>query len=290
VPEVAICGAAPADGLLYGHASEAERRGMAVGSTALADALTDDPRPWRVMGVSTHVLWCSADDAALVITDDRVVRLPNSVTAGPGFTIAARSLSPGDEIIIGDGVVATRTGGWRIGRWWDPRVAPIATDLSAVIGLVRSAARLLPLDDEAPLITALGASDPDRVVEQAGRLIGSGEGLTPEGDDFLTGAVAGYGHSGASVGNVAAATVIEQIRLPLLAAARRSTTLLSFSLLHHAFNCEVAVPLGALLRALAGRGDVAAALAATTVIGHRSGPALARGVVGGAAAACGVTL
>jgi hypothetical protein len=64
--------------------------------------------------------------------------------------------------------------------------------------------------------------------------------------------------------------------------------LLSFALMRHAFDGEVAAPLGALLRALTGRGELATALAATEAIGHRSGPALVRGAVAGVAAGCGV--
>jgi hypothetical protein len=242
------------------------------------------------MGVSTHAWWCAAGDTVLVVADDQAVRLPNSVVVGPGFSLVAGSVSPGDHIVVGRGAVTTRTADWRIGRWWDPRVVPIDADQRDVIRLVRAAAASVSPSGGEPLITALLAGDHHCFVELADRFIGRGEGLTPEGDDFLTGIIAGYHHGCASLGDPTGAAVLEQVRLPVLATARESTTLLSCSLLRHAFVGEVAAPMGALLRALTGRGDLATALAATDAIGHRSGPALASGVVAGIAAGCGVRL
>lgn len=265
--------------------------GPAVASTAMATACLGPQRPWRVLGMSTHVWWCSADDAVLVITDDRVVRLPNAVIVHPGHTLPTRLLPPGDYILVGDGAVATRTAAWRVVRWWEAKVAPVRADPGDVTGRARAAADLLsihsPIDGEAPVTAALRRGDGDRVVAEAGRLIGRGVGLTPEGDDVLSGVVAGYRHIGASIGNPAVSTVLDRVGPSVLAVARKSTTMLSFSLLHHAFAGEVAAPVGQLLRALTGRGDLAAAVEATVAIGHRSGPALARGVVAGVVAGCG---
>jgi hypothetical protein len=141
--------------------------------------------------------------------------------------------------------------------------------------------------DAAVLCTALRAGDPGEATSRAMSLIGRGAGLTPEGDDLLAGVVAGYRHVALSFGDTSAADLLEAIRDPLLTAARSATTRLSCALLRHAFAGEVAAPVGALLRALTGRGDLDAALAATMAIGGSSGAAMARGVVGGAAAACG---
>lgn len=257
----------------------------------MTTACLGPPRSWQVLGVSTHVWWCSADDAVLVITDDRVVRLPNAVVVHPGHTLPAPLSPPGDHILVGGGAVVTRTASWRVVRWWDAQVAPVQADPGEVMGLARAAADLLsipsPIDGEAPVTAALRRGNGERVVAEAGRLIGRGVGLTPEGDDVLSGVVAAYRHIGASIGNPAVSTVLERVGPSVLALARTSTTLLSFSLLRHAFAGEVAAPVGRLLRALTGRGDLPAAVEATVAIGHRSGPALARGVVAGVAAGCG---
>jgi len=295
VSEVAVRSHAIADGganpcRTDAEATERQWHGTAVGSAALADPLTGHRRPWRVMGVSTHVWWCASEDTILVVTDDRAVRLPNAVIVDPGPAVAPGTVSPGDLVSVGASSVATPRACWRVVRWWDPRVAPVDADPSDVVRLLRAAARLMKLDHEEPLIATLRVGDHHRVVEQAGRLIGSGVGLTPEGDDFLAGAIAGHRHGGDSIGNVGVSTLLDQISPWVLNAARGSTTLLSFSLLRHAFATEVAVPVGMLLRALTGRGDLPAAISATTEIGQSSGPALARGVVGGVAAACGVRL
>lgn len=240
------------------------------------------------MGASTHTFWCAAGEEVLLITDDQVVRLPNSVARSPNPGLAASPLSPGEDVLVGGGVVATRTSALRIVRWWDPQVRPIEAERRHVRRLARNAAESVPSCDREPLVVALRDHDHRGVVEAADRYLGRGEGLTPEGDDFLTGVVAGYRHASASVGDVPGALVLQAIRTPVLAAARRSTTSLSRTLLRHAFDGEVPAPVGSLLRALTGRGDLAAALDATIAIGHRSGPALATGVVAGVAAECGV--
>ena len=266
--------------------------GPAVASSAMATALLGPPRRWRVLGVSTHVWWCSADDAVLVITDDRIVRLPNAVIVHPGHTLPAPCGGPATT----SSWAALRSsheqqpGGWSDGG--KRRSRPPEHDPGHVMGRARRR--------RGSVVDALadrwrGASDRrvlrrgegDRVVGEAGRLIGRGVGLTPEGDDVLSGVVVGYRHIGASIGNPDVSTVLDRVGPSVLAVARTSTTLLSYSLLRHAFAGEVAGPVGHLLRALTGRGDLPAAVEATIAIGHRSGPALARGVVAGVTAGCG---
>jgi len=240
------------------------------------------------MGVSTHVWWCASADDVLVVTDDRQVRLPNAVIAPGG--LGSGGVAPGEEILVGNDLVAPGSGGWRIVRWWDPRVLPVKTSQSVVVGHLRTAARTVPVPGDDGFSAALAAGHAHVATDRAVSLIGRGVGLTPEGDDYLVGAIAGYRHVAASIGNGTASAVLDETRRGLLAAARSSTTLLSFSLLRHAFAGDVAAPVGALLRALTGRGDIYDGLAATAAIGHRSGPALAGGVLCGGAAACGIRL
>lgn len=256
----------------------------AAASTAVADAVIAPPRPWRVLGVSTHACWCAAGDDVLVLIDDRAVRLPNAVVTGgrPGERIR------GDAILVGGGRLDGGERQWRIVRWWDPQVAPVTTNRAVVGELLRSnRPRTGPYPDEG-FGAALAARAPELALTRATALVGRGPGLTPEGDDYLTGAVAGFRHVGASVGDDGVLALLDVLRGPLLAAARAGTTRLSFSLLRHAFAGEVAGPVGALLRALTGRGDLRIALAATTAIGGTSGGALVDGVAAGAEAALGM--
>jgi hypothetical protein len=262
----------------------------AVGSLAVAPVLTGTPRPWRVLGVTAHARWCASNDDVLLIADDRAVRLPNAVIAFGGVGKAIGSVSAGEEIVVGGDVVMSGTARWRIVRWWDPQVVPIEADRADVARRIRRAARTLPTGGDGGFGAALGAGDATKVLGRASTLIGRGRGLTPEGDDVLVGAIAGFRHVATSTGDAAGATILNETRNLLLAAARSSTTLLSFALLRHAFAGEVAGPVAGLLRALTGRGELDAAVAATVAIGHSSGPALASGVVSGAAAACGVRL
>ncbi|MCJ7726135.1 MAG: DUF2877 domain-containing protein, partial [Acidimicrobiia bacterium] len=116
-------------------------------------------------------------------------------------------------------------------------------------------------------------------------LIGSGDGLTPAGDDLLSGTVAGALLIGRSIGADAMVEMVGRLEAPLMAHAAGATTSLSASLLGHAFRGEVAAPAAALMRALTGRGDTVVAAAALDAVGHSSGPALAAGVLAGARAA-----
>lgn len=261
----------------------------AVGSLAMVEALSGAPSPWQILGTSTHAWWCASGDEVLVIADDAAVRLPNAVVAPAGFK-ARPPPTPDEELVVGDRRVGSTAGEWRIVRWWDPHVHPVATDRSTVRQRVLLATGMVPVRQGSPFVEALRAGDADGMVDAGCTMLGWGPGLTPQADDFITGVIAAHRHVAASTGNATAAGTLGAVREPLLLTARSATTLLSYSLLRHAFDGVVAGPLGRLLRALTGRGGVEAAVAATLVIGHSSGPALASGALAGAAAACDVAL
>ncbi len=261
---------------------------VAVGSAAVARSFTGPPASWRVLGSSNGGWWCTAGNRVLVFSVDRSVRLPNSVVVGARGAPLADPVAPDDRVVVGNGLAACGSRRWRIVRWWDPRVAAVAADPTNVIEMVRAASGLVQLDPVGPLMTAVRQRDDELLVEEVGRLIGCGQGLTPEGDDVVAGLVAGCRHIGAAIGDGTMAALLDRVRPAVTTLAARSTTLLSSALLGHAFDAEVAAPVGALLRSLTGRAELTAAIAATRAIGHHSGPALAAGVVAGAAAACGV--
>jgi hypothetical protein len=277
VSELAIRDEEPVDAL-------SRRAGTAVASSALRGVLTGARCRGRILGTSSHAWWCTIGETVVVITDDRAVRLPNAVIARPAPT-AGDQAPPFDTITVGDGELRVGGRDWRVVRWWDPRVVPVDVDAAELAG--RAVAEHIADADTSQLAVAVLAGDPQRFVEAAGRLIGRGAGLTPEGDDVVSGFVAGYRHAAAAIGDTAATSLVDQLREPLLSVARSATNQLSLSLLRHTLDGEVAAPVGSLLRALTGRGEVAAAIAATRSIGHRSGPALAHGVIAGVVAACG---
>jgi hypothetical protein len=115
-------------------------------------------------------------------------------------------------------------------------------------------------------------------------MLGAGPGLTPEADDYLAGAVAGVRCLGMACGNRTAVAMLDATAAPLAALAYARTSTLSASLIRHALHGDVAQPAGALLRALAARGDASVAHDELCSVGHTSGPALAAGIVLGARA------
>jgi hypothetical protein len=175
---------------------------------------------------------------------------------------------------------------WRVVRWWDPRVSPTDAVRDDVMARVARVEACTSSGGVSPLRAALASVDPAAITERASEMLGGGVGLTPEGDDRLIGAMAAFRHVARSLGRPAPVAMIDQMNAELVALARSSTTRLSATLLRHALVGEVAAPVGALLRALTGRGELASALYGCLAIGSSSGRALAEGVVCGAVAAC----
>ena len=212
-------GPTPADGR--------RRHGTAVGSAALADPLTGHRRPWRVMGMSTHGWWCA---------DRRHGRRRHRRSGGAAPERRHRP-TPAPRLVAGV-VVARRTslagrrrGGhdaeqleWRIVRWWDPRVAPIDADPNdGRPAWLRSARRARAerrreaVDRGPPGRRSRGDSS-----SEAGRLIGSGAGAHARRrrlpDRRRSPATATAAHS---LGDRRGTAMLEQLRRPVLTAARR---------------------------------------------------------------------
>jgi hypothetical protein len=117
-------------------------------------------------------------------------------------------------------------------------------------------------------------------------MIGAGPGLTPEGDDWLIGALGAFRHVTLSVGNPTGRRMIDDLSEELLTMASASTTLLSRTLLRHALAGEAPDPVADLMTALTGRGSVEDGLERCLGLGDSSGRALAHGVASGSRAAC----
>jgi len=258
----------------------------AVASEGVAGLLDGPLRRGRLLGSSRHAAWLEFDGEVVVVGDPGVVRLPNSIVATEGIGVLPDAPDP--ELWIGrGGIVVGHEQAIRVMRRWDPRPVLPAVDRLDTLETVWTAIGNLDTIDDADLGVALTTRNPGLVVGSAGRLIGRGPGLTPEGDDLLAGALASYLLLSESLRNEPAIRLVTSVSDLLLEIARSRTTALASSLLAHALVGEVADPVADLLRAISGRGDVRLALERLRLVGHSSGPAYAAGVFTGAAAACG---
>lgn len=254
-------------------------------STLLRPLFVGPPRRGTVLGTVRGAVHVRVDGPGCpqllaVLTRD-AVRLPRSVVlAATAAELPFSGIVPGD-VVVGEGVL--RLGSWRVraGRWWAsrrPRPLP-GHPLPPAGG--RQAADLVgsvPLPPElaapvAGLRAALGCGDPGAAAGAATRLVGLGPGLTPAGDDVLTGLLLTLGPSGS---DWLAGPVLAEISRP------GRTTELSAQLLRDATYGDGIGQVADLLDALAGHGAVEAAVRGLLAVGGTSGRALAEGVLVGA--------
>lgn len=257
----------------------------AAASSGVADLLDGPLRRGRLLGSSGHVAWVEFDGRVVVIGDLDSVRLPNGIVTTEAITSL---LVPSDpEISIGrGGIIVGREHAIRVLRRWDPRPVLPAVNRLVTLGIIRDAAGDVAAMGDCDLGSALASRNSARVVGSAGRLMGRGPGLTPEGDDLLAAALASYLLMSESLRREAAIRLVASVSDLLIERSRRRTTMLASSLLTHALSGEVAAPIADLLRAICGRGEVPRALERLCSVGHSSGPAYAAGVFTGAVAAC----
>jgi hypothetical protein len=248
-------------------------------SAALRPVLAG-PADGALLGAGASGAWVRLGDEVLVLTPPGEVRFPNGVEVPAALL---RELQPGAACRAGGG--SLDTGGWRleVRASWDPRPRLPRVDPS----LVRAAAAALaaPAVDGWGLAAAMAEHNATAALAAAHRLIGSGPGLTPLGDDVVVAALAGSLLLGEAVGSRGLVRFAAGLAGPLDSLARERTTMLSATLLRHACRGEVDDASAALLQALCGRGDPAAALAALLAVGHTSGGGLAAGILAAAAAA-----
>jgi Protein of unknown function (DUF2877) len=188
-----------------------------------------------VAGANRHAAYLDLDGFVVIVGRRGDPMMPN------GIALDGPLPAPGERVVVDDAEL------------WDPTLR-------------------LPADPASEILDALGSDVPDalwRALETGDptELIGRGPGLTPEGDDYLAGAVAVLAARG------------HPVRLP--ADLRARTTALSATLLELAAAGYAIDP----LHALFGR-DWRAALERLVRLGHSTGRAYA---VGAAAAMIAVT-
>jgi len=221
----------------------------------------------------------------IVLSSRDATRLPNGVeipqlASGRPF----RDIDPGAAAEVGRGHLVFEGLVVDIVRWWDPRPVVPATSLFALAQRIAGLPSEVSGVPAADLREALVARSPARLLAATKTMLGKGPGLTPEGDDYLAGAVAATHGLAAATGVASAIRMLDRAGPTLARLASTRTTAFSATLIHHALRGQLAAPAGLLLRAFAQRGEVAAAHRRLLDVGHSSGPALAAGMVLGAQA------
>jgi len=262
-------------------------RSLAAASSALRPVLAAPARRAELLGASRGALYLktAGPPGVLAVLSHDAVRLPcGLLVATTSAELPLSSLvapAPG-PFAVGDGAVSwTGPAGpvlVRAVREWAParpaRGEVAATALAAVRAVVGDAGLGDPDLGPRPLADlAAAASDRDASVAAAARLLGSGPGLTPAGDDVLAGYLAGAAAFGLDAG---------ALRHAIAVLAPAATSALSATLLWHAARGECIDELAAVAAVLTsqpGAGRGAAAVRRLMSVGHTSGAAMARGLV-----------
>lgn len=283
---------------------------LAAASSAVRPVLAGPARPAECLGVTRGALYLkiAGPPGALAVLAHDAARLPCGLVLPttsaelPLTSLAPPSLTPRSPgasagFVLGDGAV-----GWtgpagpvvvRAVREWAParprRGEVAASALAAVRTALNDAglgaAALASADPGVDLRLladlAAAAGDRDASVAVAARLLGSGPGLTPSGDDVLAGFLAGAAAFGLD-------TAALREAIAVLAPAR--TTALSAALLWHAARGECIDEVAAVAAILTSHQRIAPeqagrALGRLRSVGHTSGAALALGLVTAAGSA-----
>ncbi len=252
----------------------------AVASVALQPLLTGPVQSATLLGVSDHAAWIGTGDEVIVVSDRAAVRLPNALELA--VEELGRWISNSDDVSVGDGII--RLGGLtaKARRWFDPRPSLGWCEKSQLRTNLERLRQMIGPVDGSGLFKALTDGDTDAVLSSSLILLGKGEGLTPEGDDVVAGALASHLLLGGALGR--RLPYFELLIRPLDDLTRTRTTSFSGALIRHALRGRVALPFAQVLSALTGRGDLTSATGRLVAVGHSSGAALAAGLwIGGSA-------
>ena len=265
------------------HKPSTPIRVSGVASTTLHGLVRGSGTEAEVLGTSSHAVWLlSGDEVAVVVTSD-ATRLPNGVQIGaPSTEQPFSAIEHGSIATVGNGRIMFDGLVVEAARWWDPRPALPPVKPEDLQEACRDLPREVPDIDSSALRIGLEARSAGGILHAARSLLGQGPGLTPEGDDYLAGALAATRLLGEALGYERPLALVAGVSVPLAGLAEARTTTFSAALIRCALRGQVAEPAGALLRALAGRGEVAGSHLGLIRVGHTSGPALAAGIALGA--------
>ena len=249
----------------------------ASGTRLVAAMIDREPVSAELLGTfrTAVYLQLSSGEVIAVLTRD-AVRLP----CGLLLPQSSRDF-PLDRlhgpVLVGHSRVSIGSLSIRLVRIRDATVATSLSPHTETVAKLRAQLDRTPFREHDPsVVDALFHYADSETLAQtiAGPLVGAGSGLTPSGDDILS----GFFVAAQAVG-LPCATLISVAT----ARARTSTTTLSAALLRYASHGETLPQLSRLLQALSSelepREAVLDALARVVAIGHTSGTAMAIGVL-----------
>jgi len=186
-------------------------------SIALAPIVDTGPHPAAVLGVADPAVWIRGADGVLMVSTIDAVRLPNSaVVAVPVSDRPFRAIRPGDDVSVGDGAIVFASLRVEAARWFDPLPAIPVSDAGAVSRVVASLDAVVPSMPDHGLEETLSKDDDLAAVEAAKLLIGSGDGLTPRGDDLIAGMISATMLMARSLGVASAGAMVQRLQKPFL--------------------------------------------------------------------------
>ncbi|WP_245966465.1 DUF2877 domain-containing protein [Sphaerisporangium album] len=263
-------------------------------SSALRPALDAPRRPARVLAVFPLGIYLEirtdVEPSVVAVITGEATRLPNAVVLGDPLP----RMSVGDDAAVGDGGIEIGRMTVRVRRWWDPSPAlgPVGIDrLEAALPRLAEVCETSPrrpgLDPEGgAALLARGCADGSLMsaITAAEQLMGLGPGLTPSGDDMLSGVLVALRRLGEAAGVGRAVWLADWLAATVAFDARTRTTPISATLLHCAARGEACAEAVAVLRGIAGHHPLEPAARRLLTLGHTSGADLAWGLRMGAAA------
>jgi hypothetical protein len=244
-----------------------------------------------------------AEPRVLAMVSSDAARPPNAVVvAATGRDLPFAAVREGDDAWVGDGLVeitGPAPGGGpaprlrirvKVRRWWDPFPVlgplPLAQLARGALALESETADATCglADHPGPGLLADRCADGDlaHAVDAAERIVGLGPGLTPTGDDILSGLLVSLRLFGGSVhGGERAVWLADWLGAAVTAHADTRTTALAATLLHCAADGQAGVEVAAVLRGTAGQTPLGPSVRRLLGIGHTSGADLAWGLLAG---------
>jgi hypothetical protein len=254
-----------------------------VASTAIHGLLNSAGIEAGVLRISEQGIWLETENQVLVVAIGEEARLPSGIhlpkeTSPEVFDRVTEQSSA----TIGNGRVMLEGLSVTVSRWWDPRPVLPPFDPAELVERLAGLPSELADIDTTSLRDSLAAHSAGGILHSARSLLGKGLGVTPEGDDLLVGALAATRLLAEASRRERVVALVAGVSVPLARLAAARTNPLSAALIRMALRGQIVEPAGDFVRALAGRGDVAASHLSLIRLGHTSGPALASGIVLGA--------
>ncbi|MFC5755012.1 DUF2877 domain-containing protein, partial [Actinomadura rugatobispora] len=274
------------------------RRAPAAGAASLElRPVLDAPRrPARVIAAFPSAVYLETrggpEPRVVAVVSSDAVRLPNAVVVVATCRERPfRTVREGGEAWTGDGRVEAEGLDVKVRRWWDPAPALGTVTPAALARGVRALESALREAGESAVGGLAGHPDPLRLaercaagdlagtVEAAERIVGLGPGLTPSGDDILSGLLVSLRLVGGALGpggprgaaraaarevgrghGSRAVWMADWLGAAVTADACTRTTALAASLLHCAASGAAGAEVAAVLRAVAGHEPAAPAV------------------------------